>query len=136
MTKYKSINEVKVKDRVKCIKDYGNNIRVGDTGVVKVVENSIGVEWDRDVGGHRLWRDGKEEVECREGHGWWVFLENIEKTGKTEKTEKERIIEIIKNSKLVAHQDKTIKPGTKEEVAYIKGYNQAKEDIIGGINKL
>ena len=91
MPKYKNIEEVKIKDRVRCIKNYGNNIRVGDTGVVKAVEDSIGIEWDRDVGGHDL---GKAE-ECKSGHGWCVNIENIEKIGKTEKTEKDNKIKKI-----------------------------------------
>ena len=69
------MKEFKVGDRVRYIVEggAGTRIRVGDTGTVCVVYKSyIGVEWDRNVGGHSC--QGKARV----GHGWNVFRECLE----------------------------------------------------------
>jgi hypothetical protein len=61
--------------RVHCIEAQSTthgSIHIGDQGVVRWVllqePLSIGVAWDRDVGGH----DGNSYFTCRLGHGWVV----------------------------------------------------------------
>jgi len=65
--------------RVRCIKDgasVSKGLRVGDTGTVRNIGGrpSIGVEWDRDVGGHA----GNLRFTCAKGHGWYVEKSEIE----------------------------------------------------------
>ena len=45
------------------------------------------------------------------------------------KDQKEDLINKI-NSELIAHQDEDIRPFTRREQDYIKGYNQCKKDIL------
>lgn len=69
------MKEFKVGDRVRYIIEGGNGarIRVGDTGTVcEVGKSCIGVEWDRNVGGHSC--QGKAKI----GHGWNVMRECLE----------------------------------------------------------
>lgn len=67
--------------RVRCIKDGASEstgLRAGDTGTVRALapgtRTPIGVEWDRDVGGH----DGNVRFKCAKGHGWYVEENEIE----------------------------------------------------------
>ena len=49
-------------------------LRVGDTGTVRTASiggGSLGVQWDRGIGGHSLEHDGLGD-ECPDGHGWYV----------------------------------------------------------------
>lgn len=57
-------------DRVECIHSDGV-IEVGDRGTVLFNDNGLGVEWDRNVGGHDLMDS------CENGHGWWIAYECI-----------------------------------------------------------
>ena len=69
------MKEFKVGDRVRYIVGggAGTRIRIGDTGTVCNVDKScIGVEWDRNVGGHSC--QGKAKI----GHGWNVMRECLE----------------------------------------------------------
>lgn len=69
----------KIGDRVEATRErgIGDKGRIGDKGTVKIVDscNWLGVEFDRDIGGHDL--HGK--IECKDGHGWfccpnWIKL--------------------------------------------------------------
>lgn len=45
----------------------------GVEGTVRLVEgDSIGVIWDKNVGGHSL------RSTCKDGYGWWVLPQHIE----------------------------------------------------------
>lgn len=75
----KTAGHLEVGMRVRCLKDKASEstgLRVGDTGIVRAVGGNpdIGVEWDRNIGGH----NGNLRFKCAQGHGWFVRKNEIE----------------------------------------------------------
>ena len=70
------MNKYKIGDRVQSIINYdGYGLTTGMTGTVrKILGGSIGVVWDKNVGGHEL----SEPYLCPEGHGLYVTENDIE----------------------------------------------------------
>lgn len=63
-----------VGDRVCAIRDVSQAIKPGCLGTVVVVENDtylIGIEWDKNFGGHSL------DARCAMGHGWWTNPDDL-----------------------------------------------------------
>ena len=59
---------------------YCCDLKDGDTGVIRELSFGfppIGVEWDRNVGGHDL------DCNCPYGHGYYVYSDDIECIGRT-----------------------------------------------------
>lgn len=75
-----SYKEWVVGARVRAIEDYDSAPVKGKTGMIKWVGDieydSLGVEFDERMGGHRL-RKGKEYL-AKEGHGWFIPLGCLE----------------------------------------------------------
>lgn len=68
--------EFKVGDRVKNVKANWGSLKIGALGTVISVDNSIGVQWDEECGGH--------DCGCGQyGYCWWVDRKEIEFTGET-----------------------------------------------------
>ncbi len=65
--------------RVRCVAAGASaraELRVGDTGTVRGLGHHppLGVEWDRDIGGH----GGNMYFTCPPGHGWYVMESDVE----------------------------------------------------------
>jgi outer membrane protein assembly factor BamB len=75
--------QITVGARVRCTRSGASaseGLCVGDTGTVRSTglgNPPIGVEWDRDVGGH----DGSRHFACADGRGWYVEADEVEVIG-------------------------------------------------------
>jgi hypothetical protein len=75
---------------------------IGDTGTVRIIEDDwVGVEWDRNVGGHEL----HDSATCRPGHGWFVRPSRLVVEGRAPPTPVARVL-----MRLPTDHEKT--PGT------------------------
>lgn len=72
-----------VGDRVRVVAggiDGNDYLSYGDEGVVRCIDSDlfsrpIGIEFDREIGGHDLYAD---DCRCEDGHGWYVYEKEIE----------------------------------------------------------
>lgn len=84
--------EFKVGDKVICVKDYVDKVKVGLKGVIVDMESSIGVEWEEDIGGHDC------GGYCKSGYGYFVNRDNIKLLTSSDETNKWRTIKMKLNS--------------------------------------
>lgn len=71
----------KVGDRVCCLEIVDDNHNVeGATGVVKIVQDElIGVDFQKDVQGHRLMDWDNDTAHAEDGEGWWCYPGSLRK---------------------------------------------------------
>lgn len=71
----------KIGDRVRCLEETDGNLNVkGATGVVKIVmDGLVGVDFQKDVEGHRLMDWDNEVAHAVDSEGWWCYPKSLRK---------------------------------------------------------
>ena len=119
------MSELKVRDRVRIVSVSrlgnicGTKIRNGMKGTVKSLsEDIVGVEFDKDIGGHTGSWNGKN------GHCWYVAYKRLEKIGDTEE---ETAVDTEKETKEEAKEE--VKEETKVDTLEQKILEALREEI-------
>lgn len=71
----------KVGDKVRCLEEVDDNTNViGEVGKIVVIEGVyIGVEFNKDIGGHALFISALGTNRVKPGHGWWCGENSLRK---------------------------------------------------------
>lgn len=78
------LSELKVGNRVRCIyvMDTEKSCMLNKVGTIKEIDtddNTVGMVFDDNVGGHTL------EGKCKDGYGWWMLPKQLKKVNDTSK---------------------------------------------------